>query len=29
MPINKTLYNHNVEFGCDTADNQQHEEELI
>jgi hypothetical protein len=29
MPINTKLYDHNIEFSCDTADNQQHEEELI
>ena len=29
MPINKTHYDHNIEFSCDTADDQQYEEELI
>ncbi len=29
MPINKTHYNHNIDVSCDTADNQQHKEELI
>jgi hypothetical protein len=29
MPINRTLYDQNVEFGCEAAENQQHEEELV
>ena len=28
-PINKPHYDHNIDFSCDTADNQQHEEELV
>jgi len=27
IPINKTHYDHNIDFSCDTADDQQHKEE--
>ena len=29
MPIDKTLYDHDIDFGCDTTDDRQHEKELI
>jgi hypothetical protein len=29
IPINKAHYDHNIDFSCDTADHQQHEEELF
>ena len=29
MPFNKKIYDQNTNFSCDTADDQQHEEDLI